>query len=162
MATPPAVRRQVLWQTMVALGGGRTLGFHHVVEAMRLLDADGPRVFDAPGHRLERIGARLVLTGRPTETVGRWSEAPRGRPTSANLFQYSLSIPGEVELAEAGCVVSAEVGFTSIRVPFRATVNRRRSAVSSAVKRWSSAIGRRAIAFDRLGSPDTRSSRTTS
>jgi tRNA(Ile)-lysidine synthase len=112
-ATPPAVRRQVLWQTMVAVGGGRTVGFRHVVEAMRLLDADGPRVFDAPGHKLERIGPRLVLTGRPPNTVGRWSAANGSRQASANLFEYPLSIPGEVELSEAGCLVSAEVGVTA-------------------------------------------------
>ena len=31
------------------------------------------------------------------------------RPAAANLFQYPLSIPGEVRLAEASCVVTAEV-----------------------------------------------------
>ena len=29
--------------------------------------------------------------------------------SSANLFEYPLSIPGEVQLAEAGCIVAAEL-----------------------------------------------------
>jgi tRNA(Ile)-lysidine synthase len=109
-ALPPATGRLVLWQVMTAAAGGRTVGFQHVAAAARLLDANGPQFLDAPGHKLERIGQRLVLTGRPPNTVGRWDSAPRaGQHTSANLFRYPLSIPGEVVLAEAGCVVTAEV-----------------------------------------------------
>jgi tRNA(Ile)-lysidine synthase len=65
---------------------------------------DGPIAFDAPGQRVERIGVRVVLTGRV-------AGAARNRPGTAkisNLFRYPLSIPGEVELADAGRVVSAE------------------------------------------------------
>ena len=36
-------------------------------------------------------------------------------PLPANLFRYPLSIPGEVELVEAGCVMSAEVAFSEAR-----------------------------------------------
>jgi tRNA(Ile)-lysidine synthase len=52
---------------------------------------------------VQRIGPRLVLTGRAAGAVG------RGRATEANLFRYSLSIPGEVALPESGCLVSVEV-----------------------------------------------------
>src|SRR5205814_5149243 len=66
-------------------------------------DADKGAI-DAPGHRVERLGSRLVLTDRKTP-------GHRANPKNfVNLFQYSLSIPGEVELAEAGCVVAAELG----------------------------------------------------
>jgi tRNA(Ile)-lysidine synthase len=96
LAIAPALRRVVLWRTMNRASGGRPVGFEHVAAAMRLVDLDGPRRLDAPGHFLERIGPALVLTS--------------GRGVSpANLFRYPLSIPGEVALAEAGCVMSAEL-----------------------------------------------------
>ena len=47
---------------------------------------------------MERRGQTLVLTSRGSVTPAR----------KTNLFRYSLSIPGEVALREAGCVVSAE------------------------------------------------------
>jgi tRNA(Ile)-lysidine synthase len=99
IAVPPALRRVVLWRTMTRVASGRPVGFEHVAAAMRLMDSDGPRRLDAPGHRLERIGPNVVLTGRP----------PASLAGSSNLFRYLLSIPGEVELAEAGCVMSAEI-----------------------------------------------------
>ena len=49
--------------------------------------------------------ADIVLTGRPAGATGR----PPGSSHSPNLFHYALSIPGEVLVPEAGCVVSAEV-----------------------------------------------------
>jgi tRNA(Ile)-lysidine synthase len=65
---------------------------------------------DAPAHRVERVGDRLVLTGRAPGTKGRFEVVrnlsnPANRP---NLFRYPLSIPGEAALAEAGWIVSAE------------------------------------------------------
>jgi tRNA(Ile)-lysidine synthase len=97
-ASAPALRRVVLWRAMSRAAAGRLIGFDHVAAAMRLLEPGGPSSLDAPGQRLERIGSILVLTGRPH---GARPERP------ANLFWYPLSIPGEVELIEAGCVVSA-------------------------------------------------------
>jgi tRNA(Ile)-lysidine synthase len=94
----PALRRVVLWRTMSRAANGRRVGFEHVAAAMHLMEADGPRRLDAPGHCLERIGPTLVLTSGP----------PAHHEASPNLFRYPLSIPGEVELAEAGCVMSAE------------------------------------------------------
>jgi tRNA(Ile)-lysidine synthase len=109
-AAPAALRRVVLWEAMRAASGGRPVGLQHVLAAARLLDDDGPQLLDAPGQKLERIGARLVLRSRPSNTVGRWDAAPRpANRASANLFRYPLSIPGEVVLTEAGCVVTAEV-----------------------------------------------------
>ncbi len=105
-AAPPAIRRLAVWQTMRDLAGGRPVGFGHVEAALALLDCrDGS--LDGPGQRLERIGSRLVLTN-----------SPRGQ---VNLFQYPLSIPGEVRLAEAGLLVSAELVEGSRQPPSRAT-----------------------------------------
>jgi len=98
---PSALRRAVMWRVMSRVAGTRTVDFARVSDALRLLDPDGPSSADGPGQRLERIGERLVLTGRPATATGR---ATRAR----HLFRYPLSIPGEVELAEAGCLVSAE------------------------------------------------------
>jgi tRNA(Ile)-lysidine synthase len=109
-AVPPALRRVVVWRAMTEIGGARTAGFEHIAAALRLLDADGPAVLDAPGQKLERIGATLVLTGRPAGTVGR---PPHSPASAANIFRYSLSIPGEVVLAEAGCAVSADTSSGS-------------------------------------------------
>ncbi|MGE5245308.1 MAG: tRNA lysidine(34) synthetase TilS [Betaproteobacteria bacterium] len=100
-AAPRALRRLALWRAMAATSGGRRVAFAHVSDALGLLEApDGTRL-DGPGQRLERVGRQLVLRGRPPGAVGR----PAGE--RMNLFEYSLSIPGEVELPEAGCVLSA-------------------------------------------------------
>ena len=105
MSAPRPLRRLLLWRTMNEVAGGRPVSFEHVESALHLLDADGGAV-DAPGHRVERIGPRLVLTGRDAEAApGRRGVAK----APVNLFQYPLSIPGEVQLAEAGCVVAAEL-----------------------------------------------------
>ena len=102
---PAAVRRLVVWRTMTEAAMGRAVAFEHVEAALRMLDplaqAGG---MDAPGQRVEREGVQLVLRGRAAGAAGR----PRSQ--TANLFEYSLSIPGEVHVAEAGWAVSAEPG----------------------------------------------------
>jgi tRNA(Ile)-lysidine synthase len=103
-ASPPAVRRLVLWMAMNELAHGRPVGFDHVAAALRVASGDGPVAIDAPGQRVERIGDRVVLTSRVADAL-------HNRPATtkiSNLFRYPLSIPGEVRLPEAGWVVSAE------------------------------------------------------
>jgi tRNA(Ile)-lysidine synthase len=101
-AAPIAVQRLALWQALSEGAGGRPVGFAHVEAARALLDRPGGAL-DAPGQRLERIDARLVLRSGPAG--------------EANLFRYPLSIPGEVRLAEAGLLVSAELGAASMARP---------------------------------------------
>ena len=115
IALPPGLRRVILWRALRRVAGTRHVGAQHVAAAMRLLDPDGPQSLDAPGQRVQRIGASVVLTGRPPGTWGPQRGSRAGGSTSpaslagaANLFRYPLSIPGEVQLTEAGCVVSAE------------------------------------------------------
>jgi len=60
-----------------------------------------PRSVDFPGHTVERRGGRLVLRSSDPDARG------RGRDGS-NFFEYPLSIPGEVPLPQAGCLVAAE------------------------------------------------------
>ena len=104
IALPLAVRRMVVHQVMCEAAAGRPLRFADVERALDLTGNKGVP-FDAPGQRVERIGADVVLTGRPAGATGRTARA-------TNLFHYPLSIPGEVAVAEAGCVVSAEVAET--------------------------------------------------
>jgi tRNA(Ile)-lysidine synthase len=111
---PPPVRRVIVWRAMTELARGRAVGFDHAAAALRVAAPDGPSALDAPGQRVERIGSSLVLTGRPPDAVGRWNPAnpesranPESLANSANLFRYPLSIPGEVPLPQANCVVSA-------------------------------------------------------
>jgi tRNA(Ile)-lysidine synthase len=78
------------------------VSFEHVEAALQLLEGNDGAI-DAPGHRVERIGPRLVLTNRET------LEALETTARAVNFFAYPLSIPGEVQLPEAGCVVAAEL-----------------------------------------------------
>jgi len=101
LAAPPALARLVLWRAMEALAGGRPVGFEHVSAALSLLAPDGPSVVDAPGQRVQRIGATLVLTGRRPGAVG------RSAPGTPNVFRIPLPIPGEVLVPRTGYAVSA-------------------------------------------------------
>jgi tRNA(Ile)-lysidine synthase len=92
---PAAVARATVREVLAQAAAGRPVSFRHVEDALQLLRRGGGPV-DGPGLRLERRGASLVLISRS------------GEQSPANLFRYSLSIPGEVALREAGCVVSAE------------------------------------------------------
>jgi tRNA(Ile)-lysidine synthase len=103
---PRALARVVVRDALVQASGGRPIAFRHVEEALRLADPPSPiggvGATSAPGLKMERRGQALVLMSRATANV---------RP--ANLFRYSLSIPGEVALREAGCVVSAEAASSA-------------------------------------------------
>ena len=102
-ASPVPLRRMMVRRVMTGAAQGRAVRFADVERALAVaLEGAGP--FDGPGQRVERKSQDLVLTGRPAGVVGRPVE--RG---SANFFEYLLSIPGEVQVPEAGCVVSAEV-----------------------------------------------------
>lgn len=114
---PPPLRRLVLWRAMTEVAGGRSVSFQHVEAALQLLDADSGAI-DAPGHRVERLGSRLVLTSRRNPGNPGTFVNPAN---PVNLFAYPLSIPGEVQLVEAGCVVAAELetGPGEARAPAR-------------------------------------------
>jgi tRNA(Ile)-lysidine synthase len=99
-AAPVALGRVILRRLLTEAAGGRPVSFAHVDTALRLAREGGAPI-DLPGQRMERVGPDVVLTGRPPDASGR-----PGR--SATLFRYPLSIPGEVRLAQAGCVVTAE------------------------------------------------------
>ena len=99
-AAPVALGRLILRRILTEASGGKPVSFAHV-EAARRLGREGGASIDLPGQRMERVGPDVVLRSRPPDAVGRPS-------SSANLFRYPLSIPGEVCLAESGCAVTAE------------------------------------------------------
>jgi tRNA(Ile)-lysidine synthase len=98
-ALPRALARMVLRGALVEAASGKHVSFRHVEAALRLVRLDAGRI-DGPAMSVERVGDTLVLTNKGL--LDRPDEGP------ANLFRYSLSIPGEVALTEAACVVSAE------------------------------------------------------
>ncbi|MGB7220491.1 MAG: tRNA lysidine(34) synthetase TilS [Vicinamibacterales bacterium] len=111
MQAPAPLRRLALWRAMSDVARERPVSFRHVEAVLRLAEAERDGTIDAPGQRVHRNGSRLVLTGRPPDAVGRWSPTlanPGNLGNPGNPFEYQLSIPGEVTLAEANCVVSVE------------------------------------------------------
>ena len=100
LSSPRALRRVALWRAMREASGGRTVSSQHVNAVLRMVESNEPSgCIDAPGHVVERIGDHIVLkTGRSSSV----------RP-SVDFFRYLLSIPGEVSLAQHGCIVSAQV-----------------------------------------------------
>jgi tRNA(Ile)-lysidine synthase len=132
---PVALARLAVWTAMTAAARGRPVSFRHVEDVLQLIQSSGAdgrgrgnrradrvsdksgKSIDAPGHVVERVGSRLVLRER----------APSAAPAA---FRYQLPVPGEVELPEAGCVVSAEPVSAGLGVEtLRATAGNRASAV---------------------------------
>jgi tRNA(Ile)-lysidine synthase len=113
---PGALQRLVVWQAMTAASGGRQVTSDHVAAVIRLMqagrDADG-KGLDAPGHHVQRIGGRIVLERKTGFSSSDSGQANSSSAASApNLFRFPLSIPGEVLVEPAGCVVSADVEDT--------------------------------------------------
>jgi len=108
-AAPVALRRLIVWRAMNAAAAGRPVGFEHVRAVLRLLDSSRPDAsVDAPGHRVQRIGDTLVLR----------NNGASGGADAASGFHYPLSVPGEVRLPEARCVVSAEAAPAGVGAEF--------------------------------------------
>jgi tRNA(Ile)-lysidine synthase len=96
---PIAIARLALRRLMEDVSGGRPVSLRHVTVALELCRSE-TGVIDVPGHRLERRGPDVVLRGRPD----RGAAHPVAPP-----FSYALSVPGEVEVPEANCSVSASI-----------------------------------------------------
>jgi len=123
-STPVALRRFAVWKAMTRIAGAKPVSFDHVEAAIQLMRADiAAGVFDGPGQTVQRIGGRLVLTERA---------ARKARARQAVPFRYSLPVPGEVRVVEAGCVVTAELSARSGVDALRAVVGNRAVAVVAA------------------------------
>lgn len=112
-AAPRAVAFRALHQAMTGAAGGRLVGFDHVRHGWEVVLGEAAG-FDAPGHRVERYGDNVVLTGRPAGSAGR----PTGVATTPSSgFSHHLPVPGEVLIPEIGCVMSAEVVLSPQNAP---------------------------------------------
>jgi tRNA(Ile)-lysidine synthase len=121
---PVALRRLAVWKAMTLIARARPVAFDHVEAATRLIGTEASTVpFDGPGQSVQRIGSRLVLTERAARHT-------RARPAVA--FRYPLPVPGEVRVAEAGCVVTAELAVGSGVEAVRAAAGNRAVAVVAA------------------------------
>jgi tRNA(Ile)-lysidine synthase len=124
---PLALRRLAVWRAMTLAAGGRPVSFSHVEATIRLIESPGEGgPIDAPGHSVERIGARLVLRRRDVAKAA----TPSTASTPSTMFRYPLSVPGEVRLPETGCIVSAELAVAgSGAEALRAIAGNRSAAV---------------------------------
>jgi tRNA(Ile)-lysidine synthase len=102
MSAPATVRRFAVWRAMNDVGNGRPISFRHVQAVLPLFESNAASPVDLPGQRAERHGKNVVLTSRRgTKRVRRIEER-------SNFFELPLSIPGEIPLPLAGCVLLAE------------------------------------------------------
>jgi tRNA(Ile)-lysidine synthase len=133
LSAPRALRRLALWRAMSDGAAGRTVSVQHVEAALRIVESASPTgCVDAPGHVVERIGDRIVLTSGRSKDV---------RFRNTDFFRYPLSIPGEVSLEEHGCIVSAAL-TTAGELPdeaWRARMSSRATA-ALAVDGWTAPL----------------------
>jgi tRNA(Ile)-lysidine synthase len=122
--TPLALRRLSVWKAMTRIAGARPVSFEHVEAAVQLIAVhNSTAAFDGPGQTVQRIGGLLVLTERAARNT-RAQEVP--------TFRYPLSVPGEVRVAEAGCIVTARLADGSGIEALRAALGNRSVAVVAA------------------------------
>jgi tRNA(Ile)-lysidine synthase len=98
-AEPPAVARRVIRRAQqVAAGPDHFIGFEAVEAVRRFAVSKSTGQLDLPGHRVNRRGGIVVLTG----------SHGREKPTPAADFMYQLEVPGRVAVPEAACAISAD------------------------------------------------------
>jgi len=112
-AAPRALSSRVVLQALERLAGGKPISLDHVERVLAI----GPgQAVSLPGQDAVRTGEALVLkarrTGRGTSAIasraGRRGAGPGDGADGGNGFAFSLSIPGEVQLAGANLTVAAE------------------------------------------------------
>ncbi|HEY7473440.1 MAG TPA: tRNA lysidine(34) synthetase TilS [Vicinamibacterales bacterium] len=95
-AVPVPLARRIVRGVLAEVEGARFAGFGHVDAVLGL---EPEQALDLPGVHVARCGAEIIIRPRSP----READEPNG-------FAYSLSIPGEVAVVEAGWVISAEPG----------------------------------------------------
>ena len=113
-AEPPAIARRVA-RNALERAGERRVGFGHVERLRWLADAGGtaPAAADFPGSRVERHESTLRLRRRLGRAVPQ---------VAGEGFEYALTVPGEVEIVEAGLRIAAERGVRPARLVARGDV----------------------------------------
>ena len=92
-ALPASICRRVLLEAMRSQSA-REIGFDHVEAALDVLWGRS-RAAQTPGGRWELLEAKLFLVQKP-------------KTLKANSFSYALQIPGEVDVPEGSCRITAE------------------------------------------------------
>lgn len=99
VAEPPAIARRVIrLAQQMAAGSDRFIGFDAGEAVRRFAVSKSTGQLDLPGHRVNRRGQSLVLTG----------SRGREKPVRAADFMYALEVPGQVSVPEAACAISAD------------------------------------------------------
>jgi tRNA(Ile)-lysidine synthase len=99
LSQPPAVARRVIrLAQQMAAGPDEFIGFDAVEAVRRFAVSKSTGQLDLPGHRVNRRGGSIVLTG----------SRGREKPTPAADFTYQLEVPGQVTVPEAACAISAD------------------------------------------------------
>lgn len=99
LAEPHAIARRVIRLAQQAVAGpDHFIGFDAVEAVRRFAVSKSTGQLDLPGHRVNRRGGAVVLT------------VSRGRehPSPAADFTYQLEVPGQVDVPEAACAISAD------------------------------------------------------
>lgn len=111
-ALPAALARRIVRRAMAVLAPDRFVGFDAVEAVLDLTDTscEPGRRLDVPGQRVERRGEIVVLRSRR-------GRSPAANPQRAEPFCYPLSVPGEVDLPEAGCRISADIAASIEGLP---------------------------------------------
>lgn len=99
VAQPPAIARRVVLLAQQMAADGRFVGFEAAEAIRRFAVSKSIGPFDLPGHRVNRRGDRLVLS-----KSGRLAQA------APVAFAYRLGVPGSVNVPEAACAISADIG----------------------------------------------------
>jgi tRNA(Ile)-lysidine synthase len=99
LAEPPAIARRVIRiAQQTAAGPERFVGFDAGEAVRRFAVSKSTGQLDLPGHRVNRRGGSIVLTG----------SRGREKPVPAVDFIYQLEVPGQVAVPEAACAISAD------------------------------------------------------
>jgi tRNA(Ile)-lysidine synthase len=98
-AAPRALSSRVVQRLLERLAPARPLSFDHVDQVLMLATATAPAAANLAGVDVVLAGGVVAFQARP---IGRGR-----REVAANSFAFSLSIPGEVQVAAAGLVVEA-------------------------------------------------------
>ena len=99
LAEPAAIARRVIRMAQqLAAGEDRFVGFDATEAVRRLAVSNSTGPLDLGGHRVNRRGRLLVLTG----------SRGREKPRPAVSFNYQLEVPGRVSVPEAACAILAD------------------------------------------------------
>ena len=100
LAQPPAIARRVIRAAQQLAAGGKFVGFDAADAVLTLAVSNLAGPLDLPGHRVNRVGQKIVLT----PSAGR---LPARGADEEGKFSYELDVPGEVRVPEAACAITA-------------------------------------------------------